>query len=121
MRKNNIRPFSTVKDKELGRKLTNGTYRVGYIQSISPSDLLKCFGLPTFIPEDSGDSKVHVEWVVKFKDPQSSKENVFTVYDWRFDFDPFEYPDKRYRFNVGSRGSNFSVVNNFINSVNNYL
>lgn len=120
MKRNKIRPFSTVRDKKEGGKLADGTYRVGYLPNISPSELLKCFGLPTFTPEDSGDGKVHVEWVVKFKDPDNGEYNVFTVYDWRFNFNPFELPEERWRFNIGGKDTSINEVQNFIDSVTEY-
>ena len=116
-----IRPFRTVRDKKVGNKLTWGTGRLGYIESISPSELLKVFGLPTFTEEDSGDGKVHVEWVVRFTDRETLEEHIFSVYSWKWTFNPFEEPETRRRFNVGGNFESGEIVAKFVNSVIDYV
>lgn len=119
--KNDIRPFRTVRDKKIGNKLSWGTGRLGYIESISPSELLKVFGLPTFTEEDSGDGKVHVEWVVRYTDQETLQEYIFTVYSWKWTFNPFDEPETRRRFNVGGDFESKDKVHNFVSSVIDYV
>ena len=57
--------------------LTDGTYRVGTVHKVTYDDLIKAFGKPTYMPEDSGDGKVNFEWVLKYEN------NIFTIYDWK--------------------------------------
>ena len=118
---NDIRPFRTIRDKDVASKIMWGTGRIGYIESISPSELLKVFGLPTFTEEDSGDGKVHVEWVVRFTDKETFQEHIFSVYSWKWTFNPFEEPETRRRFNVGGSFESKEIVHNFVDSVIDYV
>ena len=54
---------------------TSGTYKVGTINA-TYNQLVQTLGEPTY-PEQSGDGKVQVEWVVEYKG------EVFTIYDWK--------------------------------------
>lgn len=54
---------------------TVGTYKVGTINA-TYNQLVNLLGEPTF-PEQSGDGKVQVEWVVEYKG------DIFTIYDWK--------------------------------------
>ena len=48
--------------------LTVGTHKVGDLEGVSYTELVKIFGLPTFWPEDNFDGKVNFEWVIQMGD-----------------------------------------------------
>lgn len=73
---------------------TQGTCRVGYVNA-TYNQLVNLLGEPTF-PEESGDGKVQVEWVVQFEG------KLFTIYDWKtYDRDYTE--NVLSKFNVGGK------------------
>ena len=73
---------------------TNGTSLKGYLNA-TYRDLVNVLGEPTF-PEESGDGKVQVEWVVEFEG------EIFTIYDWKtYDRQYTEY--ELDRFNIGGK------------------
>ena len=81
-----------------------GTSLKGYLYA-TYSQLVEALGEPTF-PEQSGDGKVQVEWVVDFKG------ETFTIYDWKTysrDYTLFELD----KFNVGGK----SYAGDFIDYV----
>ena len=53
-----------------------GTSLRGYLHNTKYSDLIEVFGEPTF-NQESGDGKVHFEWVFDFNG------ETFTLYDWK--------------------------------------
>lgn len=73
---------------------TQGTSLKGYVY-ITYNQLVNLLGQPTF-PEESGDGKVQVEWVVEFEG------KIFTIYDWKtYDRDYTE--NVLSQFNVGGK------------------
>lgn len=54
-----------------------GTSLKGYLLDTTYIDLCDAFGEPTYMPEDSGDGKIHFEWVFDFNG------ETFTLYDWK--------------------------------------
>ena len=71
----------TVRNEESALNQINGTYKVGSLNDVSYSDILRVLGEPTF-NDESSDGKIQVEWVV------AHKADVFTVYDWKtYDLD----------------------------------
>lgn len=54
----------------------SGTFLCGGIDT-TYSELIKTFGDPAFLPEDSGDGKVNFEWIFEFDG------EIFTIYDWK--------------------------------------
>lgn len=73
---------------------TTGTSLKGYVY-VTYNQLVNLLGQPTF-PEESGDGKVQVEWVVKFEG------KIFTIYDWKtYDRDYTE--NVLDKFNVGGK------------------
>ena len=80
---------------------TNGTGLAGYLDT-TYNKLVDVLGEPTF-NSPSGDSKVQVEWVLKFEG------NLFTIYDWKtYNRDYTE--NVLDRFNVGSKVNCSSLV-----------
>ena len=73
---------------------TSGTSLKGYIY-ITYSQLVDLLGQPTF-PEQSGDGKVQVEWVVEYKG------EIFTIYDWKT-YDRYYTENILSKFNVGGK------------------
>ena len=66
-------------DKKVARRMRNGSGLISYCPSRTTfARLVALFGSPTFGPEDSGDGKVQVEWVLKARNGA-----VLTVYDYR--------------------------------------
>ena len=71
----------TMRNEESARQSVYYTYKVGSLNGVSYSDILRVLGEPTF-NEPSSDGKTQIEWVV------AHKADVFTVYDWKtFDLD----------------------------------
>jgi len=71
----------TMRNEESALNQINGTYKVGSLDGVTYSDILRVLGEPTF-NDESPDGKVQVEWVV------AHKADVFTVYDWKtYDLD----------------------------------
>jgi hypothetical protein len=75
---------------------TSGSSLKGYI-NLTYNQLVQILGEPTF-PEESGDGKVQVEWIVKYQD------ELFTVYDWKT-YDRNYTKNKLDRFNIGGKTS----------------
>ena len=73
---------------------TTGTSLKGYVY-ITYNKLVDILGQPTF-PEQSGDDKVQVEWVVEYKD------DIFTIYDWKT-YDRNYTKNNLGKFNVGGK------------------
>ena len=73
---------------------TTGTSLKGYIY-ITYSQLVDLLGQPTF-PEQSGDGKVQVEWVVAYGD------DIFTIYDWKT-YNRYYTENALERFNIGGK------------------
>ena len=79
----------------------NGTGLAGHVNA-TYNQLVDVLGKPTF-DEPSGDGKVQVEWVVKFKD------DIFTIYDWKT-YDRDYTLNNLNRFNVGSKVNAFWFI-----------
>jgi len=73
---------------------TTGTSLKGYFY-ITYRQLVDLLGQPTF-PEQSGDGKVQVEWVVEYKG------EIFTIYDWKT-YDRGYTENTLGKFNVGGK------------------
>ena len=86
---------------------TTGTSLKGYVCA-TYDQLVDLLGRPTF-PEESGDGKVQVEWVVEFEDEFGDK-NLFTIYDWKTYNREFTEMQLA-MFNVGSK----AYAGHFIN------
>ena len=72
----------------------DGTWKIGSLNGIYYRDLINKLGRPSVV--GSGDDKVQVEWVMKYKD------EIFTLYDWKT-YDP-EYTE--YELDTWSIGGN---------------
>ena len=71
----------TMRNEESAHQSVYNTYKVGSLDGVTYSDILRVLGEPTF-NEESSDGKTQVEWVV------AHKADVFTVYDWKtYDLD----------------------------------
>lgn len=68
--------MNTIRDTETASTFLRGTSKVGELNDVTYSDILRVLGEPTFDERDS-DDKVQIEWVVQYKD------QIFTVYDWK--------------------------------------
>ena len=104
--------IKVIRNEQEALRLMNGTFRVGEINR-TYMDLVTGLGEPTF-GEESGDGKVQVEWVCKFKG------NVFTIYDWKTydrDYTEFELNE----FNIGSKTARGYEVTEFVNAVRNQI
>jgi len=73
----------------------NGTSLKGYIIGYTYSQLVEIMGEPTF-SEESGDSKVQKEWVIR------DGKDVFTIYDWKT-YDNQYTTTELTRWNVGGK------------------
>lgn len=73
---------------------TTGTSLKDYVY-LNYNRLVEILGEPTF-PEESGDGKVKVEWVVKFEG------KVFTIYDWKT-YDRDYTLNHLSKFNIGGK------------------
>jgi hypothetical protein len=73
---------------------TTGTHLKGYVNA-TYNQLVDILGHPTF-PEESGDGKIQVEWVVKFEG------EIFTIYDWKI-YDRNYTENNLGKFNVGGK------------------
>lgn len=93
-------------------RVSNGTFRVGEINR-TYMDLVTGLGVPTF-DEESGDGKVQVEWVCRFKG------NVFTIYDWKTYDREFTEWDLQ-QFNIGSKDVRGYEVAEFVDAVRNQI
>jgi len=101
-----------IRNEQEALNLMNGTFRVGEINR-TYRDLVTGLGEPTF-DTPSGDDKIQVEWVCKFKG------NVFTVYDWKtYDRDFTEWSLKE--FNIGSKTARGYEVAEFVDAVRNQI
>ena len=97
-----------IRNEQEALNLMNGTFRVGEINR-TYRDLVTGLGEPTF-DTPSGDDKIQVEWVCKFKG------NVFTIYDWKtYDREITEW--KLREFNIGSKTARGYEVTEFVNAV----
>ena len=101
-----------IRNEQEALRLMNVTFRVGEINR-TYRDLVTGLGEPTF-DEPSGDDKVQVEWVCKFKG------NVFTIYDWKtYDREITEW--KLAEFNIGSKTARGYEVAEFVDAVRNQI
>lgn len=101
-----------IRNEQEALRLRNGSSRAGEINR-TYRDLVTGLGEPTF-GEESGDGKVQVEWVVKFKG------NVFTIYDWKtYDREFTEW--NLAEFNIGSKTARGYEVAEFVDAVRNQI
>ena len=101
-----------IRNEQEALRLINGTSRAGEINR-TYRDLVTGLGEPTF-DTSSGDDKIQVEWVCKFKG------NVFTIYDWKtYDREITEWKLKE--FNIGSKTARGYEVTEFVNAVRNQI
>ena len=100
--------IKVIRNEQEALQAMNGTFRVGEINRMY-RDLVTGLGEPTF-DTPSGDDKIQVEWVCKFKG------NVFTIYDWKtYDREFTEW--KLREFNVGSKTARGYEVAEFVAAV----
>ena len=53
---------------------TQGSSLKGKLKyGIKYNDLVDMFGIPTYLPKDSGDGKVNFEWVIEFENENGAK------------------------------------------------
>ena len=84
--------------------VADGTWKVGSLNGIYYRDLVNKLGRPSVV--GSGDDKVQVEWVMKYKD------EVFTIYDWKT-YDP-EYTEYELdTWSVGGNDQSAKIVSEF--------
>ena len=101
-----------IRNEQEALQALSGTFRVGEINR-TYRDLVTGLGEPTF-DEPSGDDKVQVEWVCKFKG------NVFTIYDWKtYDREFTEW--NLTQFNIGSKTATGYQVTEFVDAVRNQI
>jgi len=101
-----------IRNEQEALNLMNGTFRVGEINR-TYRDLVTGLGEPTF-DTPSGDDKIQVEWVCKFKG------NVFTIYDWKTYDREFTEWDLQ-QFNIGSKDVRGYEVAEFVDAVRNQI
>lgn len=70
--------FTTLKADEVKFE---GQHKVGSLNDISYHELIDIFGQPTY-NQESGDSKVQMEWVIKVVDADKN-EYQLAIYDWK--------------------------------------
>ena len=100
--------LKVIRNEQEALQAMSGTFRVGEINRMY-RDLVTGLGEPTF-DTPSGDDKIQVEWVCKFKG------NVFTIYDWKtYDREFTEW--KLREFNVGSKTARGYEVAEFVDAV----
>ena len=90
-----------IRNEQEALQAMNGTFRVGEINR-GYFDLELALGEPTF-DTPSGDDKIQVEWVCKFKG------NVFTIYDWKTYDRDFTLCELN-QFNIGSKARGYEVA-----------
>ena len=90
-----------IRNEQEALNLMNGTFRVGEINR-TYRDLVTGLGESTF-DTPSGDDKIQVEWVCKFKG------NVFTIYDWKTYDRDFTLCELN-QFNIGSKARGYEVA-----------
>jgi hypothetical protein len=87
---------------------SSGTSLKGYVVA-TYEQLVNFLGQPTF-GEESGDGKVQVEWIVKFKDDYGGV-NLFTIYDWKFySRDHIIFPDTMVNWHVGGKSPAYDLI-----------
>ena len=88
--------------------VADGTWKIGSLTGLFFKDLVHKLGHPSVI--GSGDDKVQVEWIMKYKG------EIFTIYDWKT-YDP-EYTEyELYTWSVGGNDSSASMVGEFKNFI----
>lgn len=97
-----------IRNEQEALRLMNGTFRVGEINR-GYFDLELALGEPTF-DTPSGDDKIQVEWVCKFKG------NVFTIYDWKTYDRDFTLTELN-QFNIGSKTARGYEVSEFVDEL----
>lgn len=87
---------------------TSGSSLKGYV-SATYNQLLNLLGKPTF-EEESGDGKVQVEWIVKYKDPYGGV-NLYTIYDWKhYDRNHIDNPNIMVSWHIGGKRSAYDLI-----------
>lgn len=87
---------------------TSGSSLKGYV-SATYAQLVELLGLPTF-DEESGDSKVQVEWIVKYKDKYGGVY-LFTIYDWKhYSRDHIDNRNTMVSWHVGGKHSAYDFI-----------
>ena len=89
---------------------TNGTYKVGSLKDIYYKELVEILGEPTY-DEPSGDNKVQVEWVIKYKDL------LYTIYDWKT-FDKGYTENELTIWSVGGNKNATQLINKILKKQN---
>lgn len=94
---------------------SSGTSLKGYV-SATYNQLVNFLGQPTF-DEGSGDGKVQVEWIVKFKDNYGGV-NLFTIYDWKhYDRNHIDNPNIMVSWHVGGKSPAYDLIDYLENRI----
>jgi len=111
-------------DKKIER--TSGTSLQGYLNTEPTyTQLVEVLGEPTYSDLFQSHGKVNIEWVVEYKG------EVYTIYDYKLDYDLKEEHHDQYAWHVGGHsdpnstegignllsGESFNSVKGFINEI----